>query len=78
MMDTRPAGAILFALAVHLTVAVLAGLVALTACAGVVDSMPLAWVVALTTAGAAGWRSATRPAFAAPCPRCRGRSGWPS
>ena len=33
MTDTRPAGAILFALAVYLTVALLAGIVAFTASA---------------------------------------------
>ncbi len=65
MTDSRPAGAIPFGLAVHLTVAVLAGVVALTACAGVVDSMPLAWLVGLAAAGAAGWRSITHQPLAA-------------
>jgi hypothetical protein len=65
MTDTRPAGAILFALAVYLTVALLAGIVAFTATAGVIDSMPVAWIVALAAAGAAGWRSATHQPFVA-------------
>src|SRR5262245_52680069 len=42
-----------FPLVVLATVAILAGIVGHTASAGIVDSMPLAWAVAVLSAGAA-------------------------
>jgi hypothetical protein len=64
---TRPASVApsrLWAGTVALTVAVLAGIVAFTATAGLVDSMPLATVVAVAAAAGAAWRSATHPGLA--------------
>ena len=72
-MPTPPgAGSRPFAFVVYLTVAALSGLVAFTATAGIVDSMPLAWAVAIVAAGLAGWRCATHADLAArlaPVPR---------
>ena len=65
-MPTPPGtGSRPFAFVVYLTVAALSGLVAFTATAGIVDSMPLAWAVAIVAAGLAGWRSATHAGLAA-------------
>ncbi len=65
-MDVSPAlvaPSRLWAGFVGLTMALLAGLVAFTASAGLIDSMPLATVAAVLAAGAtAGW-CATRPAL---------------
>jgi hypothetical protein len=49
---------------VGVTIALLAGLVAFTAAAGVVDSMAVATIAALAAAGATAWWCATRPGFA--------------
>ena len=65
MADSRRADAALFTRAVSLTIALVAGIVAFTASAGVIDSMPVAWIAALAAAGAAGWRSATHRPFLA-------------
>ena len=66
-MDTSPALAApsrIWSGFVGLTIALLAALVAFTASAGLVDSMPLATAAALAAAGAAAWWCATRPALA--------------
>jgi len=63
-MPSSPAGRGPFALSVFATIASLAGLIAFTAAAGLVDSMPLATVAAVAAAGAAVWWSATHPALA--------------
>jgi hypothetical protein len=65
MTIARPTGGHPFALSVYATIAALTGLVAFTATAGVVDSMPVATIVGLAAAAAAAWWSATRAALAA-------------
>jgi hypothetical protein len=54
-----------FTLFVVAVAAVLAGIVGLTASAGVVDSMPLAWIVAIAAAGATACWLSRSPALAA-------------
>ena len=53
MVDVRLAGNTPFTLFVHLTVAILAGIVAFTAAAGIVDSMPIASVASVGAIAAA-------------------------
>ena len=55
MPQPHPSGSRPFALAVWVTVAVLAGMTAFTASAGLVDTMPLAWAAAAAGAAASVW-----------------------
>jgi alpha-1,2-mannosyltransferase len=64
MSTSFTAGSRLFALAVFATIAGLSGFVAFMAAAGLVDSLPVATLAAITAASAASWW-ATRSAFAA-------------
>ena len=64
MSMSLAAGSRPFALSVVATLASLTGLVAFTAAAGVVDSMPFATITALAASGLAAWWCATRSTFA--------------
>jgi alpha-1,2-mannosyltransferase len=64
MTSTLPVRLGPFAVAVHLSASAVAGIVGLTASAGIVDSMPIAAAVAVTAAAVVGWRLATHPGHA--------------
>lgn len=68
MIQAEKAGVRPFAVVVYATIAGLAGVVALTAVAGIVDSMPAATVAALIAAAVAWWR-ASHSALAPHLPR---------
>ena len=69
MTDTRPTGPGPFTVAwrvfVWLTIALLTGIVAFTAAAGVIDSMPFAWTAALAAGALTAWRCAASRRLAA-------------